>query len=228
VTGEKAAAPHVSVVVPVRDERENIGPLLDRLTAVGALAGKCEILVVDDHSVDGTPAEVSRVARLASAEGHEVRPVALSTDLAPGGTRLEILNERRLKSLCSTKPGRCQDSNKRKGSRPPAIPSHRWPPASATHVTMGPTVTLYNNTHTGKAVFVATKPTRQNTKGRMRHDSPRLDGDHRFFGEANYGKTIRRTTTGACVCQGCRPGEHLTMGQQFCCFPAGEAGSYPA
>lgn len=64
MTGENHSAPHVSVVVPVRDEQENIGPLLDRLAAVPAIAGRSEILIVDDHSVDGTPGEVSRAARV--------------------------------------------------------------------------------------------------------------------------------------------------------------------
>lgn len=52
----------VTVVVPTRNERGNVAPLVDRLTRV--LAGEsCRILFVDD-SDDGTPLEVVRVAAL--------------------------------------------------------------------------------------------------------------------------------------------------------------------
>ena len=48
----------LSVVVPTRNERENIGPLIERLEA--ALSGlPCELIFVDD-SDDGTPQVIRR------------------------------------------------------------------------------------------------------------------------------------------------------------------------
>lgn len=49
----RAAAPAVSVVVPVYNERENVGPLLEEIAA--ALAGRAyEVVAVDDGSSDGS------------------------------------------------------------------------------------------------------------------------------------------------------------------------------
>src|SRR5690349_22416261 len=48
--------PDVTIVVPTRDEAENIGPLLDRLTAAAG-SRSFEVLFVDD-SDDDTPVEV--------------------------------------------------------------------------------------------------------------------------------------------------------------------------
>jgi dolichol-phosphate mannosyltransferase len=57
----KIVAPELTVIIPTRNESENIRPLLERLGA--ALAGTAaEILFVDD-SDDETPAEVARVGR---------------------------------------------------------------------------------------------------------------------------------------------------------------------
>ena len=51
--GWPAAAPAVSVVVPVYNERENLAPLLDEIAA--ALAGRpYEVVAVDDGSTDGS------------------------------------------------------------------------------------------------------------------------------------------------------------------------------
>ena len=53
-------APAVSFVVPVRDEVENVGPLLARLEeAVAAVEGGAEALFVDDGSRDGTGAALA-------------------------------------------------------------------------------------------------------------------------------------------------------------------------
>lgn len=53
--------PDVSVVVPCRNERDNIGPLIAEIAA--ALAGRRhEIVVVDDGSDDGTGEAVRRAA----------------------------------------------------------------------------------------------------------------------------------------------------------------------
>ena len=53
--------PAVSVVVPVRNEAENIAPLLGEIAA--ALDGQWpfEVVYVDDGSSDGTPAELTRL-----------------------------------------------------------------------------------------------------------------------------------------------------------------------
>jgi len=56
-----AARPLVSVVVPVLDEAEGIGPLLDHLAA---LPGELEVIVCDGGSADGT-AERARAHPLA-------------------------------------------------------------------------------------------------------------------------------------------------------------------
>ncbi|WP_027285323.1 glycosyltransferase family 2 protein [Rubritepida flocculans] len=57
-------APRVSVVIPVRNEAENIGPLIGEIEA--ALAGVAhEILCVDDGSTDATPAILAEAARAA-------------------------------------------------------------------------------------------------------------------------------------------------------------------
>jgi len=67
----------VSVVAPVFDERDNLGPLVDELLAVfGALPVRVEIVLVDDGSRDGS-SEV--VDALASAHP-EVRAVHLKAN----------------------------------------------------------------------------------------------------------------------------------------------------
>src|SRR5437588_12774583 len=53
-------APAVSYVVPVRDEVENVGPLLERLEeAIAATEGGAEAIFVDDGSRDGTGAALA-------------------------------------------------------------------------------------------------------------------------------------------------------------------------
>jgi hypothetical protein len=54
-----AAAPSVSVVVPARNERGNIEPLVKRVPAMGP---NDEIIFVEGHSSDGTWEEIQRVA----------------------------------------------------------------------------------------------------------------------------------------------------------------------
>jgi glycosyltransferase involved in cell wall biosynthesis len=57
-----STAPDVSVVVPVRNEADNIAPLVDEIAA--ALSGRCnfEIVYVDDGSTDGTEQVLLRLA----------------------------------------------------------------------------------------------------------------------------------------------------------------------
>lgn len=51
-----SANPGLSIVVPVYNEQESIGPLLAEIaTVVGQLTGPVEVIVVDDGSSDGTP-----------------------------------------------------------------------------------------------------------------------------------------------------------------------------
>ena len=59
MSAETANAPAVSVVVPVRNEAENIAPLVAEIAA--ALAGRAfEVIYVNDGSTDGTEAELER------------------------------------------------------------------------------------------------------------------------------------------------------------------------
>ncbi|MFO7652856.1 MAG: glycosyltransferase family 2 protein [Candidatus Krumholzibacteriia bacterium] len=56
-----ADRPRLSIVVPLYNEEESVGPLIDRLVEVGRELGcTWELLLVDDGSTDGTWATVSR------------------------------------------------------------------------------------------------------------------------------------------------------------------------
>lgn len=55
-------APHIAVIVPARDEAENIGRCLQSLLAQDYPGKQLSLLVVDDHSIDATAAIVRRLA----------------------------------------------------------------------------------------------------------------------------------------------------------------------
>ena len=56
-------APHISVVVPARDEEANIGPCLRAVLAQDYPCDRLHVVVVDDHSADATAAIVEGLAR---------------------------------------------------------------------------------------------------------------------------------------------------------------------
>ncbi|MBI3409360.1 MAG: glycosyltransferase family 2 protein [Planctomycetes bacterium] len=59
---------NLSIVIPIKDERDNIPRLHDRLTqALASLAQTYEIVFVDDGSVDGSYAALEEIARRDSA-----------------------------------------------------------------------------------------------------------------------------------------------------------------
>jgi dolichol-phosphate mannosyltransferase len=55
------AAPAVSVVVPVRNEAENVGPLADEIAAAMSGRWSFELVFVDDGSTDGTAGALARL-----------------------------------------------------------------------------------------------------------------------------------------------------------------------
>ena len=70
-----SALPSVSIIVPARNEIQNIGPCLDGLRAQSGLSRRWSIIVVDDESQDGTAAAVERC----SAEDPRIRLVSAGT-----------------------------------------------------------------------------------------------------------------------------------------------------
>jgi dolichol-phosphate mannosyltransferase len=57
-----ASDPSVSIIIPTRDEVENIAPLVSRIVAAGVPF--LEIVFVDDHSADGTPDIIRSLAAI--------------------------------------------------------------------------------------------------------------------------------------------------------------------
>ena len=57
----------VSVVIPCRNERDNVLPAVERMPEMGK---HTEIIFCDDKSTDGTGAEVQRVMKLFPHRGH--------------------------------------------------------------------------------------------------------------------------------------------------------------
>jgi dolichol-phosphate mannosyltransferase len=57
----KSAPPLISVIVPAKNEKQNIAPLVDELEAALMPMGAFEIIYVNDGSTDGTETELSRL-----------------------------------------------------------------------------------------------------------------------------------------------------------------------
>jgi dolichol-phosphate mannosyltransferase len=72
-----AMAVKLSVVVPVKDEAENIGPLAREIAAAAAGLGSYEIIFVDDGSSDGTAAALLKL----KAEIEGLRVISHATNL---------------------------------------------------------------------------------------------------------------------------------------------------
>ncbi|TVR10141.1 MAG: glycosyltransferase family 2 protein [Salinarimonadaceae bacterium] len=60
--GESGSAPRLSVIVPVKNEAQNIMPLIAEIEAACAPGGAFEIIYVDDGSTDDTPVILARAA----------------------------------------------------------------------------------------------------------------------------------------------------------------------
>ena len=74
----------LSVVMPAHNEAENIGPaIIDGLEAAAAVAGRCEVVVVDDGSTDATAAIVESMA---AVYGDSIRLIRNEHNLGYGPT----------------------------------------------------------------------------------------------------------------------------------------------
>jgi dolichol-phosphate mannosyltransferase len=69
--------PELSIVVPARDEAENLPPLLDRVHAALAGRWRYELVIVDDCSTDAT-------AAVATELGRSLPVVVVSREAGPG------------------------------------------------------------------------------------------------------------------------------------------------
>ncbi|HEU5018568.1 MAG TPA: glycosyltransferase family A protein, partial [Pseudolabrys sp.] len=81
---DAALAPDIAIIIPARDERENIGPCLKSLLAQEYPRNRLRVVVVDDESSDGTAEIVAEMARLDS------RITLLSTPPLPPGWKGKV------------------------------------------------------------------------------------------------------------------------------------------
>lgn len=77
--------PGISIIIPCRNEAENINACLQSVAANGLLTGKSEVIVVDDHSDDATATEAAKMKdllplRILKSEG-EGKKAALETGI---------------------------------------------------------------------------------------------------------------------------------------------------
>jgi glycosyltransferase involved in cell wall biosynthesis len=56
-------AVHVSIVIPLYNEEDNVDPLVRELAAIQPALGQAEVLLVDDGSRDGTWARIAAASR---------------------------------------------------------------------------------------------------------------------------------------------------------------------
>jgi dolichol-phosphate mannosyltransferase len=57
-------AVHVSIVIPLYNEEDNVDPLVRELAAIQPALGQAEVLLVDDGSRDGTWARIAAASRI--------------------------------------------------------------------------------------------------------------------------------------------------------------------
>jgi chlorobactene glucosyltransferase len=81
---DAATAPEVAVIVPARDERENIGPCVKSLMDQDYPSDRLRIVVVDDESRDGTAEIAAAMAR------QDPRITLLSTSPLPPGWKGKV------------------------------------------------------------------------------------------------------------------------------------------
>lgn len=93
-----AAQPRVSVIIPARDEERHIGDCLQAVLAQHYPSTLLEILVVDDHSTDGTAEAVRAFAE------RGVRLISLAEHLPPGTRPLNAYKKKAIETaigLCT-------------------------------------------------------------------------------------------------------------------------------
>lgn len=77
------AAPHLTVIVPARNEAANIGRCLRSLLAQDYPANRLNVLVIDDHSADDTAAIVRAIAAPALAPARQPQVSLISSPPLP-------------------------------------------------------------------------------------------------------------------------------------------------
>lgn len=74
---------NIDIIIPTYNERENIGPLLDRIhAAIARASDRFSVLVVDDDSPDGTAEEVERLSKRYNCNVRVLRRAATARGLA--------------------------------------------------------------------------------------------------------------------------------------------------
>ncbi|MFC2081210.1 glycosyltransferase [Bacteroidota bacterium] len=99
--------PGISLVIPVRDEENNIGLLLEDLVQQEYPTDAFEIIIVDDHSADNTP-EIVRTYR---EKHHELRLISLLPTESGKKAALQKGIENASHSLILTTDGDCRVSS---------------------------------------------------------------------------------------------------------------------
>jgi cellulose synthase/poly-beta-1,6-N-acetylglucosamine synthase-like glycosyltransferase len=92
------AAVSVSIIIPARDEENNIGALLNALQQQTYPASLVQVIVVDDHSTDGTADIVKKypsvtLLQLTATDINSYKKKAIETGIAAAGGRLIITTD---------------------------------------------------------------------------------------------------------------------------------------